>query len=221
MTRLKLADLADEKPVRLTVEVSARLHRELLALVASLRKLGQMTNRRGHPLGGNFELIDVLDLVGRGQVTRSSAPRTLSVAGLEEALTELESLPDVRLVFESPLRLRRCRADRRPRAGYFDADYFDPRTFLQSAARRLEDLGEEPPAGEPPDLVVRERRMAWLDLSYGRWPRRKHTGGVMGEVAFARPPRPWLRVLMLAQLVQVGWMTSFGYGRYRIEQVTF
>ena len=31
MTRLKLADLADEKPVRLTVEVSARLHRELLA----------------------------------------------------------------------------------------------------------------------------------------------------------------------------------------------
>lgn len=30
MTRLKLTDLADEKPVRLTVEVSARLHRELL-----------------------------------------------------------------------------------------------------------------------------------------------------------------------------------------------
>lgn len=31
MTRLKLADLADEKPIRLTVELSARLHRELLA----------------------------------------------------------------------------------------------------------------------------------------------------------------------------------------------
>lgn len=36
MTRLKLADLADEKPVRLTVEVSARLHRELLAYAAAL-----------------------------------------------------------------------------------------------------------------------------------------------------------------------------------------
>ena len=36
MTRLKLADLADEKPVRLTVEVSARLHRELLAYAAVL-----------------------------------------------------------------------------------------------------------------------------------------------------------------------------------------
>ena len=31
MTRLKLTDLADEKPVRLTVELPARLHRDLAA----------------------------------------------------------------------------------------------------------------------------------------------------------------------------------------------
>lgn len=36
MTRLKLADLADEKPVRLTIEVRARLHRDLLAYAAAL-----------------------------------------------------------------------------------------------------------------------------------------------------------------------------------------
>lgn len=36
MTRLKLEDLADEKPVRLTVEMSARLHRELLAYATAL-----------------------------------------------------------------------------------------------------------------------------------------------------------------------------------------
>lgn len=36
MTRLKLEDLADEKPVRLTVEVSARLYRELLAYATAL-----------------------------------------------------------------------------------------------------------------------------------------------------------------------------------------
>ena len=36
MTRLKLEDLADEKPVRLTVEVSARLHREMVAYAAAL-----------------------------------------------------------------------------------------------------------------------------------------------------------------------------------------
>lgn len=36
MTRLKLEDPADEKPVRLAVEVSARLHRELLAYATAL-----------------------------------------------------------------------------------------------------------------------------------------------------------------------------------------
>lgn len=36
MTRLKLSDLTDEKPVRMTVEVSARLHRELLSYGAAL-----------------------------------------------------------------------------------------------------------------------------------------------------------------------------------------
>jgi hypothetical protein len=36
MTRLKLADLADEKPVRVTVELSARLHRELIAYAVAI-----------------------------------------------------------------------------------------------------------------------------------------------------------------------------------------
>ncbi|MBK7162952.1 MAG: DUF2274 domain-containing protein [Sphingomonadales bacterium] len=36
MTRLKLADLADEKPVKLTVELSARLHRDLVAYAAAI-----------------------------------------------------------------------------------------------------------------------------------------------------------------------------------------
>ncbi len=36
MTRLKLADLNDEKPVRLTIEISARLHRELVRYAAVL-----------------------------------------------------------------------------------------------------------------------------------------------------------------------------------------
>lgn len=36
MTRLKLADLADEKPVRVTVELSARLLRELIAYAVAI-----------------------------------------------------------------------------------------------------------------------------------------------------------------------------------------
>lgn len=36
MTRLKLSDITDEKPVRLTIEIPARLHRELLAYAVVL-----------------------------------------------------------------------------------------------------------------------------------------------------------------------------------------
>lgn len=36
MTRLTLSDLTDEKPVRLTIEIPARLHRELLAYAVAL-----------------------------------------------------------------------------------------------------------------------------------------------------------------------------------------
>ena len=36
MTRLTLADLTDEKPVRLTIEIPARLHRQLLAYAVAL-----------------------------------------------------------------------------------------------------------------------------------------------------------------------------------------
>lgn len=36
MTRLKLSDITDEKPVRLTIEIPARLRRELLAYAVVL-----------------------------------------------------------------------------------------------------------------------------------------------------------------------------------------
>jgi hypothetical protein len=38
MTRLKLSDLADEKPVKITLELPAKLHRELSAYAVALNE---------------------------------------------------------------------------------------------------------------------------------------------------------------------------------------
>src|SRR3546814_19408983 len=45
MTRLKLAALADAKPVRLTLELSARLHRALVAYALAVNEIGRASCR--------------------------------------------------------------------------------------------------------------------------------------------------------------------------------
>ena len=51
MTRLKLSDIADEKPVKLTIELPATVHRDL---VAYADVLGRET---GQPVGEPAKLI--------------------------------------------------------------------------------------------------------------------------------------------------------------------
>ena len=62
MTRLKLADLADEKPVRLTLELSARLHRDLVAYALAVngggRKGAPAAERRNPPMLERFIATD-------------------------------------------------------------------------------------------------------------------------------------------------------------------
>ena len=62
MTRLKLADLADDKPVRLTVEMPARLHRELVAYATALNggdaKGAPTPERLIPPMIGRFIAMD-------------------------------------------------------------------------------------------------------------------------------------------------------------------
>lgn len=50
MTRLKLSDLASEKPVRLTLEIPARLHRELAEYARAVN-------------GGNSEGAPAIELI--------------------------------------------------------------------------------------------------------------------------------------------------------------
>lgn len=80
MTRLTLADIADEKPVRVTIELSARLHRELLAYATALN--GGEANgaptpaRLIPPMIGRFIATDRSYAKTRRVVQPGSVPRS-------------------------------------------------------------------------------------------------------------------------------------------------
>ena len=81
MTRLKLADLADEKPVRLTVELSARLHRDLSAYALALNegeaKGAPPPERLIAPMIERFIATDRGFAKGRRPLSRDSVPRSV------------------------------------------------------------------------------------------------------------------------------------------------
>jgi hypothetical protein len=75
MTRLKLTDLADEKPVRLTVELNARLHRDLVAYAIAM---------------------------GGGEANGAPAPKRLIPAIIERFITTDRSFSRARKGNQSP-----------------------------------------------------------------------------------------------------------------------
>lgn len=76
MTRLKLSDIIDQKPVRLTIELPARLHRELLAYAVVLNdgeeKNAPAPERLIPPMLERFMAKDR----GFARLRRHGAPRT-------------------------------------------------------------------------------------------------------------------------------------------------
>jgi len=69
------------------------------------------------------------------------------------------------------------------------------------------------------EVRVVERRLVWRELArYShRQKRRMVLGGLEGSLAFEGDLAPFLPWLALGELVQVGKGTSFGLGRYRLE----
>jgi CRISP-associated protein Cas1 len=169
-------------------------------------------------LGGNFRL-------------EAAAPVTAAeLHGETDALLQLAG-PGKSLTvrFLSPLRLERPEGQQERGATFLNAECFPAAHFLDRLWSRLfrfthgrfptvDDHGELPPL--PSELTAEPGHLLWLDLPVTGGPRKKAytLGGVVGAVRLSGVPEEWLPLLVLGRHLHTGAATSYGFGRYRIEE---
>jgi CRISPR-associated protein Cas1 len=97
--------------------------------------------------------------------------------------------------------------------------------LLRAVQKRLAQIGmrrrgDEPdPPFEDLAITLRENRLCWLDLEYGRRDQRKSLGGALGRIVVEVREKLALAALMWGQYARVGKNLHFGFGRYRIEEL--
>ena len=206
----------------------ARASKLLHRISAGLVRLGRQAPKRPVGLGGNFDLVEVEDLVTGGSLKPGDpfTPLSLNTLAVElQRVMELAALGPFTLRFESPLRLERPNAEACDGHRYADGNAFDPGQFLRAVQRRMAAVGLRR-QGEVNDplftddvIALEENRLVWLDLEYGKREQRKSLGGALGRVRVHVRDSTAAVALGWGQYTRVGRNLHFGLGRYRIEEL--
>ncbi len=201
----------------------ASLAPSVIALRRGLESVGKTEDRRRPVFGGNFEIVEIRDLVAGVPWSESNEPRRVPESHIVAEVERLRAHDTLRIDFLSPVRIQRPSADRTPGHQHLDDREFSLRSLLDALKRRLEALGFESVAAglgfDPPPLERTFQGMAWLDLAWGPQNRRKRLGGALGRIAVKVHDPRVLTALVLGQYLQVGSNTRFGFGRYRIREL--
>ena len=201
--------------------------RRLNTIADGLTRLGRTAPREPTALGGNFDLVDVQDLVAQ----RSVAPgEPFLPLGADIVTRELEQLSPMvgaplTLRFRSPLRLERPGADAEDGHRYADGTRLHAGQLLRAVQKRIAAIGlrrrneEHDPPFDDASITLLENRLTWLDLEYGRRDRRRSLGGALGRISIQVHDSVALAALVWGQYARVGRNLHFGFGRYRIEEL--
>ncbi|MHB8581520.1 MAG: CRISPR system precrRNA processing endoribonuclease RAMP protein Cas6, partial [Ignavibacteriaceae bacterium] len=129
---------------------------------------------------------------------------------------------EIELRFVTPLRHPRRKKEKGKT--FFDPEYFDAEYFIERLYYRVQDLAAYfnirnqknilPPF--PPCRLINKNLM-WIDV-----PAQNETlGGIIGSVKFnCELDDFWNQVLWLGQYIHAGRNSSFGFGKYYIENFT-
>lgn len=76
-----------------------------------------------------------------------------------------------------------------------------------------------PDTAATPHFTVEKKSLRWVDLErYSNKQQGKmKMGGVIGSITFRGPLAPYLPVLRVGEHIHAGKGTSFGFGKYRID----
>jgi CRISPR-associated endonuclease Cas1 len=194
---------------------------------AGLGRVGQKAPKEGAALGGNFELVELRDLVADRPLAPGDVPTPVS---RERISRELEALLDrsgrpITLQFLSPLRLELPGREGDKGHRHADERHLNVGQLLRAVQRRLTAIGvvrpDQPQATQFSDeaITLLENQLVWLDLEYGPWNTRKAIGGAVGRVIVRVHDPSALAALVWGQYARVGRNLRFGLGRYRIEEL--
>lgn len=125
--------------------------------------------------------------------------------------------------FITPLRAERKVEDRRKGRRYFDPEYFDVEHFLKLLYNRLVTLARLNNSSlnisndipEIPPFEILEKYFIWVDM-----PKNNTTlGGIQGTLKIKIELDDfWLQLISLGQIVNTGKNTSFGFGKFTVNE---
>lgn len=206
--------------IRPTAEAASQ-HVESLRL--GLNIVGQRPAPPKTALGGNFRLTRIEDLIQSKEMTTGEHLAAIPIAHLERETQQLLKEKTITLRFTSPLRTIRPASAREEGHDYFDRKSFHIDALLRRIDKRLQSLGIETGYAVDTELqsaaTVVDNHLVWLDVSYGKWSRRKSLGGAVGDVRIQVCDQSTIPMLVMGQYTRIGESTRFGFGRYRIMEL--
>ena len=202
-----------------------RAARRLQVLAGGLERIGRDRPRRPVALGGNFDLIDVQDLIACRSLRPGEPFLSLPLDTVTAECGRLADAPRLTLRFLSPLRLELPQGEAVEGHRFADGSVLNLGQLVRTIQKRLAALGMRRADGadELPftDEAVRlvENRLVWLDLEYGPRDARKTLGGAMGRLVLEADGPDLRAALVWGQYARLGRNLHFGFGRYRIEEL--
>ena len=140
-------------------------------LTERLQQLGIQGKPRPKGLGGNFEVVEVRDLVS-GFVRKNQPLTAIPDQHLDQNIQELLQLEELTIDFQSPIRIERPRKHHDGERIFFDEQFFNVHMLARMLMKRMSSIGialrdsQQQAVMTEQKLQLLNKSIVWMDLTY-------------------------------------------------------